>query len=199
MRSRLLLVAGLAVLALPASASANADVQVMDDFFQAKTVQIQPHESVTWHWGTGTTHTVTSFANQTIKFNSHPKHSGQFTETFDKPGRFRYFCQIHGPSMSGVVEVGPAPFPDTLLPVLKSVKATPGEGTVKLGFKLSEKSKVKVSLSGPSDKSSTKKLAKGERSVTFKKLKAGKYKATLRPTDGAGNRGKAAVKRFTID
>jgi plastocyanin len=187
-----------ALLVLPASASANADVSIMDNFFQAKTVQIQPGESVTWHWGTGTTHTATASAGQTIRFNSKERDSGTFTKTFPKAGRFTYFCQIHGPSMKGAVEVGSAPFPDTLLPVAKSVKATPGEGSVKLGFRLSEKSKVKVSLSGPSHKSSTKQLGKGKRSVSFKGLKAGKYKATVRPKDGAGNRGKAVVKRFTI-
>ena len=124
--------------------------------------------------------------------------SGTFKKTFAKPGRFTYFCKIHGPAMSGVVEVGPAPFPDTLLPRLSSLKAKPGAAKVKLSFKLSEKSKVKVSLSGPSHRSATKRLGKGKRSVGFKRLRVGDYKATLRPTDGTGNRGKAVVKRFSV-
>jgi plastocyanin len=197
---RSLLFAAAILLAAPASASAaNADVSVMDNFFQARTVQIQPGESVTWHWGTGTTHTATAFPNQTIKFNSGEMSSGTFTKTFPKPGRFTYFCQIHGPSMRGTVEVGPRPFPDTLLPRLGRVKAKAVDENVKLSFRLSEKAKVKVSLSGPSHRSATKRLGKGKRSVRFKHLKAGDYKATLRPTDGAGNRGRASTKRFSID
>ena len=197
---RFLLVAAATLLAAPASASAaNADVVVMDDFFQPGTVQIQPGESVTWHWGTGTTHTATAFPNQTIKFNSGAKSSGSFTKTFSKPGRFTYFCQIHGPFMRGTVEVGPPPFPDTLLPRLANLKATPGDAKVKLSFRLSEKAKVKVSLSGPSHRSTTRRLGKGRRSMGFRHLKHGDYKATLQPTDGAGNRGKARTKRFSVD
>jgi plastocyanin len=197
---RSLLVAAATLLAAPTSASAaNADVSVMDDFFQPGTVQIQPGESVTWHWGTGTTHTATAFPNQTIKFNSGEMSSGTFTKTFPKPGRFTYYCRIHGPSMRGAVEVGPRPFPDTLLPRLASVKAKTGDEKVKLSFRLSEKAKVKVSLSGPSHRSATKRLGKGRRSVGFEHLKAGDYKATLRATDGAGNRGRARTKRFSID
>jgi plastocyanin len=197
---RSLLAAAAVLLAVPASASAaNADVSVMDDFFQPRTVQIQPGESVTWHWGTGTTHTATAFPNQTIKFNSGAKSSGTFTKTFSKPGRFTYFCQIHGPFMRGTIEVGPPPFGDTLLPRLAGVKAKAGDKQVKLSFRLSEKAKVKVSLSGPSHRSATKRLGKGKRSVGFKHLKAGDYKATLRPTDRAGNRGKARTKRFSVD
>ena len=197
---RFLLVAAATLLAAPASASAaNADVVVMDDFFQPGTVQIQPGESVTWHWGTGTTHTATAFPNQTIKFNSGAKSSGSFTRTFSRPGRFTYFCQIHGPFMRGTVEVGPPPFPDTLLPRLASMKAKTGDEKVKLSFRLSEKAKVKVSLSGPSHRSATRRLGKGRRTVGFEHLKAGDYKATLRATDGAGNRGRVRTKRFSID
>jgi plastocyanin len=197
---RSLLVAAAILLAAPASASAaNADVSVMDNFFRPGTVRIQPGESVTWHWGTGTTHTATAFPNQTIRFNSGEKSSGTFTKTFPKPGRFTYYCQIHGPSMRGAVEVGPRPFPDTLLPRLASVKAKAGDQEVKLSFRLSERAKVRVSLSGPSHRSATKRLGKGERSLGFEHLRAGDYKATLRATDGAGNRGKARTKRFSID
>ena len=200
MRSLLvvLVAAAVAVLALPASASADANVSVNDDFFKEKTVQIQPGESVTWTWMGLSDHTVTASRNQTIKFDEGPKSSGTFTKTFDKPGRYTYFCQIHGPSMSGAVEVGSAPFPDTKLPVLKGVQAKVRDTSVKLGFRLSEKSKVKVTLSGASHKSKARKLGKGRRSVSFKRLSAGRYKAKLRPIDGAGNRGKAVVKRFTV-
>jgi plastocyanin len=197
---RSLLATAVILLAAPASAyAANADISVMDNFFQPRTVQIQPGESVTWHWGTGTTHTATAFPNQTIKFNSGEKSSGTFTKTFPKPGRFTYYCQIHGPSMRGTVEVGPRPFPDTLLPRLASVKAKAGDEKVKLSFRLSERAKVKVSLSGPSHRSATRRLGKGKGSVGFRHLKAGDYKATVRPTDGAGNRGKASTRRFSID
>jgi hypothetical protein len=124
--------------------------------------------------------------------------SGTFSKTFLRRGRFTYFCQIHGPAMSGAVAVGPAPFPDTRLPRVTGVKAKTGDETVKLSFRLSERAKVRVALRGPSHRGVTKRLRKGRHAVGFRRLREGDYKATLRATDGAGNRGKAATKRFSV-
>jgi len=198
--ARALPIAVAALLALPAGASAaNADVSVGDNFFKERTVRIQPGDSVTWRFEGTVEHTATTFANQTKRFRSGVKQTGSFSETFADAGRFTYFCEIHGPTMSGAVEVGASPFPDTKLPVLSRLSAKPGEGTARLGFRLSERSRVKVNLSGPSRRGVTKRLGRGKRSVVFRRLGAGRYKATLRPSDAAGNRGRAVVERFSVD
>jgi len=189
----------LLALALPAPAlAANADVNVGDGFYDAPTAQIQPGESVTWHWTGSDQHTVTASANQTMSFRSPLMGSGTFTRSFPKPGRFTYFCEVHS-DMKGAVEVGPAPFPDTLLPRVSGAKATVSGRTAKVGFRLSEKARVRVALSGPSKKVMTRLLAKGKRSISFRHLRAGRYRTSLRATDTAGNRGRLIkLKRFRV-
>ena len=198
-RPMLLAVAALAV--VPASASAaDVEVSVGDNFFKEKTVQIQPGDSVTWRWTGSAAHNVKANSGQTERFGSDVMTGAgnTFRHTFPDAGRFTYFCEIHGPAMSGAVEVGPPPFPDTLLPRLTRLKASPGAAAVKLSFRLSEGARVKVSLRGPTRRSVTQRLGKGRRSVRFRRLRAGRYRATVRPTDLAGNRGRAVTKRFTV-
>jgi plastocyanin len=188
----------LLLLALPAPAfAADANVNVVDDDFQAQTVQIQPGETVTWHWTGSDQHTVTARAFQTERFGSKFMTSGTFQHTFPKPGRFTYFCQVHS-FMRGAVEVGPAPFPDTLLPRATSVKAKVTGSTAKVSFKLSEKSRVKVSVRGRTDKVTSRMLGKGKRSLAFRHLKAGTYKYTLSLRDVAKNKGKTVKKSFKV-
>ena len=194
----LLLVLG-CLLAAPAAASA-ADVSVGDNFFGPKTVQIQPGDTVNWTWTGFAAHNVRADPGQTERFKSDVMSgSGKtYQHTFAKAGRFTYFCEIHGPAMSGVVEVGSAPFPDTLLPRLTRLKASGAKAAAKLSFRLSEASRVRVSLRGPSRRTVTKRLGKGRRSIRLRRLKSGRYRATARPTDLAGNRGRAVAKRFTL-
>jgi plastocyanin len=196
---RFLMLAAAIGLAAPVSASAaDVEVSVGDNFFRARTVQIQPGDTVTWRWIGADSHNVRTFPNQTMRFRSRLLTSGIFRQTFRERGRFTYFCEVHGPTMSGAVEVGPPPFPDTLLPRLTRLAARGGEGTVRLSFRLSERSRVRVSLRGPARRTRTSRLGRGARSVSLRGLPAGRYRATLRPTDGAGNRGKAATKRFSV-
>jgi plastocyanin len=179
--------------------AAVTPVSVGDNFYDERTVRIQPGDSVTWSFDGALDHTVTATRHQTMRFDSGFRGSGTFTKEFPDPGRFTYFCELHGLGMRGVVEVGGPPFPDTGLPVLTRLRARAGDDRVRLGFRLSERSRVKVTLSGPTRRSVTKRLGKGQRSVAFRRLGVGRYKAMLRPTDAAGNRGGAASRRFRID
>jgi plastocyanin len=198
MTMRLAPVSVLFLLALPAPAlAADANVNVADDEFQAPTVQIQPGDTVTWHWTGVDQHTVTTRSGQTERFGSKFMTSGTFQHTFPKPGRFTYFCQVHT-FMRGAVEVGPPPFPDTLLPRATSVKAKASGGTAKISFKLSEKSRVKVAVSGRTDKVTSRLLSKGKHSLKFRHLKAGSYKFTLSLRDLAKNKGKSVKKSFKL-
>jgi plastocyanin len=202
MRSpRLTLLMASIVLAAPAAArAADAEVSVGDDFFDPATVRIEPGDRVTWRWNGSATHNVRAFGGQTETFGSDfMSGTGKtFSHAFARAGRFTYFCEVHPDNMRGVVEVGSPPFPDTSVPRLTRLKASPGDGAVRLAFRLSESARVKITLRGPSRRTATRRLSKGRRSVSFRRLAAGSYKATLRPTDAAGNRGKASAKRFSV-
>jgi plastocyanin len=196
---KLILPIALLALAAPAPAlAANADVNVGDDFFDAPTIQIQPGDSVTWHWAGIDQHTVTASSNQTISFGSKLQSSGTFVRSFPKPGRFTYFCKIHS-NMKGVVEVGPAPFPDTTLPRVSGAKAKVSHRTAKVSLRLSEKARVRVSLSGPSKKVVARPLSPGKRSISFRHLRPGSYRVTVQATDTAGNKARTVkLKRFSV-
>jgi hypothetical protein len=156
---------------------------------------------VRWQWaGTSQPHTVTSSpSNQVIRLSS-GEHSGSFiySKAFTRRGRFTYRCEVHPFTMGGAVEVGPPPFPDTLYPVLRRLRAHPRSHRVKLIFGLSERSRVRVVLRGPKDKTFSRLRDKGKRSITIRNLPSGRYRATLRPEDAAGNRGPPKSVRFRI-
>ena len=195
---RFALLTALLALAAPASAlAANSDAQVGDDFFDPIPVRIQPGDTVTWHWQGANDHTVTSFANQTDSFRSAiMSGSGTFAHTFAKPGRFTYYCKIHPFTMRAAVEVGSAPFPDTSLPTVTRLKAKVSGSSAKLTFRLSERAKVRIAVSGA--KAATKTFGKGSRSYTARHLNRGSHTARLRATDASGNRGRTASKSFRV-
>jgi plastocyanin len=200
------IVAGLLLLAAPAIA-ATTKVPVRDDYFGNDpsstflTVPINPGDTVEWDWkNTIDPHTVTSTpSNQVIRLSS-GEHSGNFvySKTFTRRGRFTFHCQVHPFTMRGAVEVGPPPFPDILYPVLRRLRAHPRSHRVKLTFRLSERARVRVVLRGPKDKTFSRVRDKGKRSITIRHLPLGRYRATLRPKDAAGNRGPRKRVRFRI-
>jgi plastocyanin len=202
----LFVLAALLALSAPAMA-AQKTVQVNDDFFGTDpnsfftTVSINPGDTVVWQWqNTSDPHTVTSTpSNLTTRFES-GEHSGNFTfsKTFNHRGRFTFHCQVHPDFMKGAVEVGPPPFPDSLFPVLRRLHAHPGSHRVKLTFRLSEKARVKVALRGAAHRTFSRVRRKGRRSITIRNLPSGHYRATLRPKDAAGNRGRRKTVHFTI-
>lgn len=193
------LATSIVVLALAAPASAGeTGVTIGDDFFKETTVAIQPGDSVKWNWTGSDTHTVTANPDQTEKFGSKEQSSGSFSRTFAKPGRFSYHCEIHPTEMRGVVEVGSAPFPDTSLPRVAGAIGKPGRRQAVVRFRLSETAKVKLTLRGPTRKTVKKQLGKGSRKLRLRRLKPGRYRATLTATDAAGNKGRAAKARFSI-
>ena len=207
--ARLLPLPALAALLLiaPPAMAAKTVVAVNDDYFGNNpsstfvTVSINPGDTVEWRWhNTVDPHTVTSTpSNLTTRFNS-GEHSGSFVfdKTFPRRGRFTFHCQVHPDLMRGAVEVGPPPFPDSLFPVLRRLRAHPRSHRVRLTFRLSERARVRVVLRGPKDKTFSRVRGKGRQAITIRHLPIGHYRATLRPKDAAGNRGPRRRVRFTI-
>src|SRR3954469_3370076 len=87
--------------------AASADVNVGDNYFRASTVEVKPGGTVTWHWTTGTTHTVSADAGQAETFDTSQSY-GTYAHTFTQAGRYTYVCHRHS-GMSGVVIVRDAP------------------------------------------------------------------------------------------
>jgi plastocyanin len=73
---------------------AGPTVSVIDNAFEPQVLRIKPGQTVTWVNNGQTAHTVTADDNA---FNSGTFNSGeQYTHTFSKPGRYPYYCQLHG-------------------------------------------------------------------------------------------------------
>ncbi len=79
-----------------------AAVSIVDLTFDPATVEVDAGATVTWSNDDGIPHTVTARADD---FNSGVLMSGDsFSQTFETPGSYDYFCAIH-PSMAGTVLV----------------------------------------------------------------------------------------------
>jgi plastocyanin len=86
-------------------AQESATVSVDDNVFTPAAVTIDVGGTVTWNWTGSNPHTVTADDDS---FSSPQQTSGSFSQTFNTPGTFGYFCEVHGQSMSGTVTVNAA-------------------------------------------------------------------------------------------
>jgi plastocyanin len=97
---RFLAIAGAAValVLLPSAAVAqdagSAFVSVQDNQFSPATLKVSPGDSVTWSFEGSSAHTVTADDGS---FDSGTLNQGDsFGMTFDTPGTYAYYCNIHG-------------------------------------------------------------------------------------------------------
>ncbi len=116
-------------------------------------------------------------------WNSGPQVSpvgAKYPKTFDTPGRFSYYCIPHKDFMKGAVVVGTDEFKKSQTK-FKTVR----RGTkVTFRFKLVEAAKVVASIKGPNKKKATsKRLKAGNRSISLRGLKTGRYSGTVKFTD----------------
>jgi len=90
-----------------ASAQPAATVHMNSDSFDQTQVQIAAGQTVVWMNGNGLVHSVTaddsSFDSGDVAFG------GTFSQEFDTPGTYPYYCQYHGDvggvGMAGVIVV----------------------------------------------------------------------------------------------
>lgn len=93
----------------PTALAANEEhITIRDSVFMPAVVRIKPGTTVVWRDEGRNPHTVTA---EDGSFDSGYLKRGQtFRYTFDKPGRYAYFCQPHGgrggKGMSGIILVG---------------------------------------------------------------------------------------------
>ena len=80
--------------------STSSSIAIGDNFFSPNSTTVPVGTTVTWTWGTGTTHNVT-FADG---LSSGDQNRGSYTRTFHTAGTFAYQCTIHA-GMNGEIVV----------------------------------------------------------------------------------------------
>jgi glucose/arabinose dehydrogenase/plastocyanin len=117
----------------PTAVAAERQVEVENFSFKPPVLRIQPGDTVTWVWRSGS-HSVTSTSASPESWGSgtHGDVGFEFSRVFSNAGRFPYFCTVHGLAMSGRIDVSD---PNSPLGSLKNPirrKIQPGDITVKL-------------------------------------------------------------------
>jgi plastocyanin len=191
---RTLPLAALLILALAAPASAAEwSVEASDYTFSPRTVEVAVGDTVTWTNAGPSQHTATSVKGQAERWDSPYLDSGEaYSTVFGTPGKYQYFCRPHV-FMKGVVVVGTDEVGKTFAKLRTARKGS----RAKASFRLREPAKVVGKLRGPTKRTvSAKRLKAGARSLSWGKLSAGSYKATLTFTDDFDktSRGKLSFK-----
>jgi plastocyanin len=183
-----------AVLLAPAGPAAAADgfMSLQDFQFAPTAVQIQPGEKVDFNFEGPSTHNAVIVRHQTDRYDSGITGPGRTkSHRFVHAGSFRLICDIH-PQMKARVTVGAR---ETLRPRLSRVRARTGSRSVRLAFRVSERSVVSAAVG---TRRATKVVAPGAGSLTLRGLRAGRRTARLTAKDGWGNRSAALRKSFRI-
>jgi plastocyanin len=97
----------LAALIAGTGSAMAADAKIKLFQYQPSPIEVKAGESVTWTNGDDIEHSVTAGApgKESGAFDSgFFKKDGTFTQAFDKPGEYDYFCKRHN-SMKGKVVV----------------------------------------------------------------------------------------------
>jgi len=152
-------------------------------------------DRVTWSFS-GQGHTVTSEGAQIDRFGSPFMSSGTFSYVFNRPGRFRYFCEPHRSFMRGTVVVGTD---DNNGPRLRNVTTRRSRSAIRRIFTLLDERAV-VSLKvarGNRSKTVRRVFNPGRRSLRVGGLRRGtRYRTTLLARDGFANRSNAVSARI---
>ena len=84
--------------------SAESIVAIHDNFFSPRNLNIAPGDTVKWVQDGNSPHTTTSTTGLWDSGLLGP--GATFSVTFSNAGTFPYFCEVHGPAMSGSIIVG---------------------------------------------------------------------------------------------
>jgi plastocyanin len=178
-RHRLLPIPLVLLLVLAAAApvsAAEVEVTATNYAFNPTPLAIGVGDTVTWRFATGG-HTTTSTRGQADRWDSGNKAFGEtFQRTFNRPGRFQYFCVPHEGFMRGTVQVGTDQVRDTV----DAFRTRRSGSTVRISFKLNEPATVIYQLRGPDRRTVRRgRLPAGRHSFRVKRLDEGSYRGTL--------------------
>jgi plastocyanin len=169
------------LLALAAAAPASAaevEITATDFRFSPGARTIGVGDTVIWSFASGG-HTTTAQGGQAERWNSGPRTTpaGQtFRHTFNRPGRFQYFCIPHAGFMRGVVQVGSDRVRDTV----DAFRTRRSGSTVTVSFRLNEAATATYALRGAERRTVRRgRLAAGRHSFKVRNLDPGSYRGTL--------------------
>jgi plastocyanin len=198
-RHRVLPIPLVLLVALVAAAPARAaevEITATDFRFNPTARSVAVGDTVIWRFATGG-HTTTAQGGQAERWNSGPRTTpaGQtFRHTFNRPGRFQYFCIPHTEFMRGVVQVGS----DTVRDTLDAFKAQRTGSRVRVSFRLNEPATVSFKLRGAERRTVRRgRLGAGRHSFTVRNLDPGSYRGTLALADDFDKKS-TAQESFTI-
>jgi plastocyanin len=198
-RHRLLPIPLALSLALAAAAPASAaevEITATDFEFNPSPRAIAVGDTVIWRFAMGS-HTTTAASGQAERWNSGPRTTpaGEtFRHTFNRPGRFQYFCIPHAGFMRGVVTVGSDAVRDTV----DAFRTTRSGSSVRVSFRLNEPAVVSLKLRGAERRTVRRgRLGKGRHSFSVRNLDAGSYRGTLALADDFDKKS-TAQKSFVI-
>lgn len=182
MRRPLSLALALAALAAGPASAADGFMSVQDFQFAPAMVTIDKGDTVDFNFEGPSQHTATLRGRQTDRFHSGTMGPG-FTpmHRFRFPGRFGLFCRIH-PEMRGVVQVGT---PEKVKPELGRARHRVNSRRIRVGFVLSERSVVTVTVAG---KTVRRVLRRGRRSIVVRKRNAVYRPVKVTAKDGWRNK-----------
>lgn len=121
----------------PGAPAETVDVSVGSNFFSPNMVRITAGDTVRWTWD-ASLHTVTSGncctpngifcspSNNNCGGSPVSNAGAVYTHTFNTAGTLPYFCRVHGPAMTGMVIVDPAPAGTTVQFDAANYNATEG-------------------------------------------------------------------------
>lgn len=207
-----LLVVAAAALVAPAALADNASVgTTSEDLWTPAKVAVKPGETVTFTNNGGEHNVVWNDGKvpptpaESVEPSQWP--AGGVTRTFDRAGKFRYYCALHGDASSdfgmvGYVYVNSA---GLLPPTVKSLKASATKTKAKLKFRASRAGKAKASFFKRSKGafrargSKTFSVAKGAVSKSvIKAFTKGSWRVDVVLTDANGLKSDKVSKTFSV-
>ena len=153
---------------------------VTDYEFGPKEVKVGVGDSVTWSFDMGS-HTTTGDSGQPKSWDSGPATSPvgtKFTQTFDTPGRFSYYCIPHQSFMKA--RWWWAPTNSKSQTKFKQVPAEQGHVQLQAGRGREGRG---LHQGAEQEEGHTQRLKPGRHSIALRGLKEGRYKGTVTFTD----------------
>ncbi len=192
-----------------ARAAANVTITARDFFWSPDAVTIQVGDTVTWTNAQGFHNVLLgdSRLNQP-GFPNDPAWNPPPQQTFDTPGSYTYFCEVH-PGMTGTISVAggeptptptptPTPAPavpppgggpaDTTAPSLSNITVSGSNNRARVRLTVSERSTVNVRFANGDDVFRLRSQVEQGTWTLERELATGRYAYELWAVDAMGNR-----------
>ena len=200
-----------------ARAAANVTITARDFFWSPDTVTIDVGDTVTWTNAQGFHNVVLGNDDRLNQpgFPSDPSWNPPPQRTFNEPGSFAYFCEVH-PAMAGTVNVGgveppptPTPTPpavpppgsgtpDSAPPTVSNLSVSGGNGRATVRLTVSEPATVNVRFARSDDVTLVRAQVRQGASTFERELASGRYVYELWAVDAMGNRSSTHVGEVSV-